>query len=814
MFDTLIRDVRFALRSLARRPLFTGIVVVTLALGIGANTAIFSAVHAVLLRPLPAPALDRLVMVYDDLPGLNLPKSPMGPGEVADLFARTDLFEVSAAYSEQGVLLAGLGEPQRVDVTQTMGQFFDLLGARPYLGRLYGAEDSEPGRAEVVVLSYAFWRSWAGGDRGILGRKVDLNGGWYEVIGVLPPEARFPRKAQIWIPVPVTPELLAANNRLRLYMSFVGRLRPEVTREQLAGQLRTEAERWHERFPGNYSPQHRHTLVSEPFVDALAGQLRPVLLVLLGAVGLVLLIACANVASLQMVRATGRERELAVRTALGASRWPLARQLLVESLVLAVAGGLAGLLVGAWIVEILSGWDAVQAQFSALEDVRLSPAVLTFTAGVTGLSALLFGLIPALRAARVDPQEVLKEASRGTSGGARQKRLLEGSVVVQLALTLVLLLASALTIRSLSRLLDTDPGFKAERVMTMSLSLPRVRYPGPAARTAFFDALLERLEVSPGVEAVGLVAGLPFGSGGDSSPFDLPGRPQEPGEPERHANIRIVAGDYFRTLGIPLLRGRSFDRTDVLRSPDDPNPLISVVIDETLAKKYFGDEDPIGRQIVHAGPPAVIVGIVGGVRDEELGREAYPTVYYTQRQIPAGMMAIAVRGSLEPAATVALVRSAVAQLDREIPLYKVAPLTELVDRSLGTRRLAMAVLTGFAALSLALAVLGVYGVISYSVTQRTHEIGIRMALGARPEDVERMVLAAGLALTLAGTVAGTLVFLGLGKALGALLYGVGPRDPLVIGLGAALLAGVALIATYLPARRAAELSPLEALRVE
>ncbi|HYO12961.1 MAG TPA: ABC transporter permease [Thermoanaerobaculia bacterium] len=811
--DVLRRDVGFAMRSLARRPLFTATVVLTLALGIGANTAMFSAVDTVLLRPLPVDGLDRLVTVYDDLPGINLQKAPMSPAEATDLFARTDLFEAATAFGDRGqsVTLTGFGEPRRVSVKPTMGRFFDLFSVRPHLGRLYGPEESQPGRAHVAVLGYDFWRDLTGGDPGLVGRTVDLNGSRYEVIGVLPPELRFPRGTEIWTPLEVTPRMLSPSQRTRLYMTFVGRLRPGVTPEQLADQLAAEAERWHRQHPGEYDSAHRHTLVSEPFVVTLAGQLRPVLLVLMGAVALVLLIACANVASLQLVRATGRIKELAVRTALGAARWSIVRQLLTESLLLAIAGGLLGLLFGACTIELLTRWNAVQ--FEALREVRLDPAVLAFTAAITLLSAVLFGLVPALRAARVDPQETLKESARGTSGGARQQRLLKASVVVQLALTLVLLLASGLTIRSLFRLLETDPGFRTEQVMTMTVGLPPSRYTDGTSRTLFFDSLLERLNAVPGIQAAGLVMGLPFGEGGDSSPFDIKGRPKQPGEPERHANIRVVSGDYFQALGIPLLRGVLLDESNAPPLRDASTP-VSALIDEALAKKYFGSEDPVGR-ILNQGPDAVIVGVVGAVRDGELGKDAYPTVYYSQRQYNwIGTLSVAVRSTLEPETAVRLVRDAVRELDRGVPVFDVAPMRERVESSLGSRRLAMAVLTGFAALSLLLAVLGVYGVISYSVSQRTHEIGIRMALGARPADVIRMVLQTGAVLAALGAVAGTLVFLGLGRVLESLVYGVGPRDPMILGAGIALLGGVALFACYGPAQRAASIDPVEALRGE
>lgn len=818
--EILVKDVRYGARLLARSPGFTIAAVLTLALSIGANTAIFSFVNAVLLRPLAVAGLDRLVVVYDELPGLNLKKAPMSAGEAADLSQRSDLFEVAAAYREADLTLNGTDETRRVEVTVTMGRFFDLLNARPQLGRLYGLEESQEGRGQVVVLSDAFWRSVAGGDRNIIGSTLDLNGKRYEVIGVLPPELGFPKQTQVWMPALVTSDALQA--RMRLDMSFVGRLRPGIAPEQLSEQLGVEASRWHERFPDGYKSEYGHTLVGEPLVDSLAGPLRPILLVLMAAVVLVLLIACANLASLQMVRATGRWKELAVRTALGAGRGSIIRQLLTESLVLAMLGGIAGLLLGLGLVRLLSGWSAVQQE--ALKNVQLDPNVLAFTLVITLLAALLLGLIPAFRASRVDPQDVLKESAHNSSGGAPQQRLLQAGVVIQFALALTLLLASGLTLASLARLIAVDPGFQAERVTTMKIGTNPSNYPNGIVLSAFYDRLLERLGGIPDFEAAGLVGGLPFSGDKNSSPFAIEGREKRSNEPERHANIRLVAGDYFRAMGIPLLRGRMFNRSDAplrLESLDleslDPSefPRISVIIDESMAKKYFDGEDPIGKVIQHAGPPGVIVGVVGAVRDGELGQEAYPTVYYWHPQLQWGYpMSLVVRSSFPSESVAELARATLQEIDPSAVAFDIAPMEDLIGRSLGSRRLAMAVLTGFAGLALLLAVIGIYGVISHGVSQRRHEIGIRIALGARPGAISGMILRNGLAMVAVGAVLGTLLFLGVWRGLSSLVYGVEPNDPWLLCSGIALLGAVAAFASYWPARRAAGVRPMEALRAE
>ncbi|HEX2224757.1 MAG TPA: ABC transporter permease, partial [Thermoanaerobaculia bacterium] len=687
--ERLARDIRYGLRLLRRSPAFTVAAVLSLALAIGVNTAIFSFVNAVLLRPLPVDGLDRLVAVYDELPGLNLVKAAMSPGEVADLSRRTDLFEVSAAFRKVDMTLGG-DIPEPVQVTATMGRYFDVLGGRPQLGRLYTPEESEPARSKVAVLSHGFWRSSAGGDPDVVGRTLELDGARYQVVGVLAPDFRFPRETQVWVPFSVSSEaLLQPQGRTRLIMSFVGRLKPGVSHGQLAEQLTAEASRWHERIP--YDPAYQHTLSAEPFVNSIAGPLRPILLALMGAVLLVLLIACANLASLQMVRATGRWREMAARTALGAGRGSLLRQLLTESLVLAAAGGVAGLLLGIGTVRLLSRWNAVQHE--VLRDVRLDPSVLAFAISITLLAGLLFGLLPALRATRIQPQDVLKESVHQASGGAPQRWMLQAGVVVQFALALTLVLASGLTFASLSRLLAVDPGFRADHTMTLRVGLTASRYTQWQALDSFYKELLARVEAVREVEAAGLVAGLPFGGGGDSSPFQIVDRPKEADEPERHANIRMVAGDYFQAMRIPLLRGRLFDETDGM--PDlqafeqrGEMQYTSVVIDEALAKKYFGKEDPLGKVLQQTGFPAVIVGVVGSVRDEGLEREGYPTAYYSQFQQQSFYpMSLVVRSRLAPDTVVALARTAVGELDPAATVSDVAPLRSLIDRSLGSRRL-------------------------------------------------------------------------------------------------------------------------------
>jgi predicted permease len=814
------RDVRLAWRVLLREPLHSALVVLTLALGIGANTAIFSALDAVLLRPLPsAPGLSRLVVLRDDLPGLDLRQTPVSAGEAADLLAMGGPLEAAGAYQEGAATLqldgGGPGEVRRLSVARTLGDLFPLLGARAHLGRLLGPEDSADGAPRVVVLGHALWRELSGGDPALLGRTLVLDGQAHTVVGVLAPDFRFPHGAEAYAPLVLTPRVLSPERRSSLSVTALARVREGVGEARLAEALRVEAGRWHERLgPGVYPPAVGHTVVARPFAPWLAGELRGVLLVLSGAVAFVLLVACANVAGLLLVRTVGRAREMAVRTALGAGRGALVRQLLVESLLLAAAGGLAGLALGAAVVEALAGLDP--ALFPQLRGLRLDGRVLGFTAAVTALVAVLAGGAPALRASRADPSDVLREGGRGATGGPSRGRLLAASAVAQVALTAVLLLGAGLTVQSLLGLLATDPGFRPQHALSARVSLPRERAGERAV--ASFAGLLGELGARPGVEAAGAVSFLPFAGESDSSPFTLPGREapapgSAPGSgpgggPAPHAETRVVAGDFFRAMGVPLLRGRLFDggeRAD--------GPLVALV-DAELARRHFPGEDPVGK-VLEQGRPATIIGVVGAVRHVSVGEAPRPTVYYAHAQHPWHVsLAVVARGALPREALEREVRAAAAGHAPGAPVHAVAPLEALVDRSLAPRRLAVGVLGGFAALALVLSLLGLYGVVAYGARQRTRELGIRLALGARPRDVVRLVLRGGLGLALAGLAVGGLLSLALGRLLAASLSGVAAVDPWVALAAAALVALAALLASWLPARRAARTPPTLALRQE
>ena len=801
--DAISRDVRYAVRQLSRRPAFTAAALLTLALGIGANTAIFSAVNAVLLHPVATPDIARLMVVRTNLPTMNLMSENVGPGEALDLMARRELFDAAGAWAGRGGVLTELGDPRRVITARTMGRFFDVFHVAPALGRFYRPDESEPGKDRVIVLSYALWRE-LGADRSLIGKQIVLSGARYEVVGVAPESFDYPRGTQLYAPIAITPQY--AQNRSQMIWNVVGRMRTGLTREQFDAGVRNEQQRWHDNPAWNYG-QMKQFLNVVPLVTMIAGQLRPALLVLLGAVGFVLLIACANIASLQLVHGTARSRELAVRAALGAGRGTIVRQLLIENFVLSIAGGLVGLAVGAAILKLMSAAGA--AQMPALSNVHLSAPALIFTGVATLIAGLLFGLLPALRAGRVDVQDALKDGAGGASLGGRRSRLLQTSVVVQVALTLVLLVGSGLMIRSLRLLLSQNPGFNAEHVTTMKMTIAGPRYQQQGMLLAFYDQLLGRLSAMSELGSVGLVTELPFSNENDSSPFTIIGRAPNPNLPTMHANLHTVGGDYFTAMGIPLLRGRLFDKTDIAT----PNQGLWVaVIDETLAKTYFPNEDPIGKRI-NQGPDATIVGVVGTVSQGELGEPPKATVYYpyTQHQWYSAMYVVA-RTTLPTAAAVSRVRSAVQSIDPNVPLFSAQTLNERIAGSLAPRRLAMVVLTGLAALSLGLAVFGLYGVISYVVSQRTREFGIRIALGARPADVQGMVLRQGVLLAFVGVIVGLAGAFAATRALSNLLFGVSSRDPITFVIGPLVLAVVAVAASYLPARRATKANPLDALR--
>jgi putative ABC transport system permease protein len=802
----LWRDVRYAARGLSRRPLYSAVIIATMALAIGANTAIFSVLDAVLLHPFPVKDLDRVVALSDEFKALDLHDTSMGPIEVDDLRVRTDVFAAVAGVTGQSFMLTRANTPQRVVASATLGDFFGLFAQEPALGRFYTADESPNAEHLVAVLSYGLWQELFGGDRSVIGKLIELNGRSYEIVGVARPEFQYPVTTRLWVPYYLSPRMREQNQRGTLIMNAVARLRPGVSLEQAVQAMHVQANRWNEEYYSDANEtRFGHDIIVRPFVDRLAGDLKPILLVLMGAVVFVLLIACANVGSLQLVRANGRMRELAVRAALGAGRWAIARQLMIESVVLAALGGLMGVLIAFALLRPLASLNAAQVQL--LQRAHLNGAVLAFTAFMTIGAGLLFGIAPSLRAGRLDLQHVIKESGRGSSAGVSRHRFLQSAVIIQVALCLTLLLGATFTVRSLARLLDVSPGFAPAHVLTMRIAPQSPSWQKEAAgRPELLRQLRERIAAIPGVQAVGMSAGVPFADGCSSTPFRIAGMEPQPGDPEWHANFCMIDGDYFKAMGILLLRGRGIEPTD-----REGSPLVAV-IDDQLADHYFHGQDPIGRRISQ-GRDAEIVGIVHRVDQSKLAEPRKPLVYYAFAQGPWwNAMVIAIRTTVDDATMTRLVRSAVSEIEPRAPIWDVMSMTQRIDRSVGARRLAMTVLSGFAALSLVLAVLGIYGLLSYSTSQRTHEIGIRMALGANSAGVTRMVLWNGLTMAALGVLAGTVAFLGLGQALSALLYGIGPHDPVTMVGGVVVVGIVAAVASYVPARRAARVDPLVTLR--
>jgi putative ABC transport system permease protein len=797
------QSLRYALRGLAARPGYSATIVLTLALAIGANTAIFSAVNAVLLRPLPVQDMERLYALHWDVPAIAAGATPMSAGEVHDLAARADLFAAVTGFRPVSATLTGAGEARRVAVALTMGDFGGAFGVRPLLGGFYGADASAPGNEAVAVISHGLWMAAAGGDPEIVGRTITVDDRSFLVTGVMRPDFRYPGETQIWRPLLLDESALSPERRRTLNLMVAGRLRPEVSAATLEEQLGVELARWEERY-GGYSGLGFGAVTVRPFLDHLSGELRPVLLVLLGAVSFVLLIACANVASLQLVRTTGRAREIAVRMALGAGRGSVVRQFLVESLVFAVLGGAVGVGLGALALRGLARWDA--AQHEILRGVGLNLPVLAFTAAVTLAAGLIFGVAPAWRASRVSAHDALKEsAGRGSHGRGRQ-RLLQSAVVAQLALTLVLLVGSGVMLRSLVGILAVDPGFGSENVITMQITPPGSRYGGNEERLALYERIVERVGALPGVEAAALTGTIPFSDMIlDSSPFQFVGPPPAGSDSTWHATAIPVTADVFRAFGIEMTTGRTF--RDGEGASDDPVG----IVDEQFARQFFPGVDPVGRRITHYGfENVLIVGVVRSVNQRELGAQYKANVYYPYRQLVFPWAGIVVRSPMDPASVTSMVAAAVREIDTELPVYDARTLRERVAGSVGNRSLAAAVLGGFAVLALALALLGTYGVLSYSTAQRTHELGIRVAVGARPRDVVGTVVRGGAGLAALGLGIGFAVYAAVARVLESMLYGVGTRDPLVMGVGLVVLLAAALLASWLPARRAARADPVVA----
>jgi putative ABC transport system permease protein len=812
----LWQDLKYGARSLLKSRGFTLLAVVVLALGVGANTAIFSVVNAVLLRPLPYAEPERLVALWGDAEGAER-RAVVSYPDLEDWRAQAQSFEYVSAAAQSSALLRGEGEPEPLYGADVSADLFPLLHLRPALGRAFTREEDRAGAEPVILIGHNLWRRRFNSDPSIVGRQIRIGAGGVPttVVGVLPEGFSFPpQTGRTDYLRPVAPALGERTQRRGSYsLPVVARLKEGVTARQATEEMRAIGARLEEQYPDE---GFRLGAALVPLEEEVAGRgVRRSLYVLLGAVGLVLLIGCANVANLLLARAAARHREMAIRTALGASRRRVVRQLLTESLLLSSAGGALGLLIAAWGVDLIV---AAGPNLPRLRGVALDAPVLAFTAAVSLLTGLAFGLAPALSAARVDLQEALKEGGRSSTAGGARARLRSALVVAEVALSLVLLVGAGLLIRSFANLVATNPGFDPQGVLTTRVSLARQKYPDAERQQAVFAEMIERLRSVPGVESAAAIYPLPLGGTTTGNTFLIEGRPAPRPSDKPSAHYRAVSPDYFRVMRTKVARGRAFTERDGGGAP----PVM--IVNETFARKFFAGEDPLGKrvQIERAGPGGAeaqpareIVGVVGDVRHEGLDEEAGPEFYVPYAQAPESAMNLVVREAVGGASGIgAAMRAAIRQVDAEQYVPAVEPMTELVADSVARRRF-NALLTGlFAAVALVLAAVGIFGVTSYTVAQRTHEIGVRMALGARPASVLRMILGQGLRLILCGVALGLAASFALTRVLAGLLYGVRPTDAVTFVGIPVLLTAVAMLACYLPARRATKVDPMVALRYE
>ena len=783
----------------------------TLALGIGANAAIFSVVNGVLLRPLPYRDADRLMVIRGDLkrPGLN--DIPASAGEYVDYRDRSHAFEQVAAYDTVGFNLTGGGEPERVDGAVVTTTFFALLGASAQVGRTFVTAEDQPGRDDVAVLSHSLWTRRFSANPTIVGQTIPVDGRPTQVVGVMPAAFQFPdRSIEIWKPFLLDAEALSDNNRGSHGYTALARLKAGISRQQAQADLTTVTAAFKADHPGNYRNGFGATL--RPLQDDIVGDTGRPLMVLLGAVAVVLLIACANVANLLLARAASRRKEIALRTALGASRGRLVRQLMTESVLVSAVGGLIGLGLSAWGVDLLiaSAPDSIPR----IQEVGVDARVAGFTALVSLATGLVFGLAPALRASKAPLNDTLKEGGRG--GGGVHGFAGRALVVSEVALSLVLLVAAGLLIHSFTRLQDVAPGFDSSRLLTFRLSLPESRYTTFQKGQAFFDEFFTGLRRSPGVRSVAAINALPFSGLGGSRSFHIEGREEKRPEDQLDEQLRIVTDGYFAAIGIPIVAGREFTDRDALNQPR------VAVVNDAMAKKHWPHESPIGKRVAFSTNEPhwyEIVGVAGNIKHRALEAADRPELYVPYRQpLFAGWtvrpMYVIARTSADPASTVAVARHEVARVDRDQPISDVRTMDERIGRSLSSRRFSMVLLALFAGLALTLAAVGIYGIVAYTVTERTHEIGVRVALGAQRRDVMAMVVGQGMTMTILGTAIGVAASAALSRLMSSLLFGVSAVDPATFVAIPLLLIAVALAACYVPARRAMRVDPLQTLRSE
>jgi putative ABC transport system permease protein len=816
------QDLRYGVRMLLKNPGITFVVILALALGIGANTAIFSVVDAVLLRPLPYPESERLVFINETSKAMD--EISVSYPNFTDWRNQNHVFEKIGVYNRESYNLTGTGEAERIITGQVSADLFAALRVNPALGRLFTNDEDKPGAAPVVLLSYPLWQRRFGGQAGILNQPITLNNKSYTVIGIMPEGYQFPSRVDMWVPVGQlsgSASWLQRGNHPGLY--GVARLKPGVSFAQAKAEMDTIGANLEKQYQdsnaGNGIGMH-------PLLEVFVGDIRRALWVLFFAVAFVLLIACANIANLLLARAQSRQKEMAIRAAMGAGRWRIARQLLTESVLLALIGGTLGLLIAQWGIKLILyiSPDAIPRS----REISLDWRVFVFTIGVSVVTGILFGLFPALQAGVVDVHETLKETGRGASG---RHWLRSSLVIVEVGTTLVLLIGAGLMIRSFYRLQKVNPGFSYEHLTSFSVALPEKKYESAEQREQFYDRLLENLHALPGVEATAAASGLPLGNNGWQTSFVVDGRPRPPKDQTPLMEACLVTPDYFKAMSIPVKSGRVFnshdDRSsiagkDLSKLDEDQKqmaPLNAIVIDEEFARRHWPNEEAVGKRIKMGGEKnpisLTVLGVVGRVKMEGLSQDSNRVQgYFPHAQVPNGSMTVIIKAAGDPNQLIAAVRQKVREIDPDQPIYAIRTMDDIRAESVAPERLNLTLLSIFAGIALVLAVVGIYGVMSYSVTQRTHEIGIRMAIGAQPRDVFRMIIRQGMMLALIGVAAGLLGAFLLTRLMASLLFGVEPTDPATFAAIALLLTGVALVACYVPGRRATKVDPVVSLRYE
>ena len=809
--DSILKDIRYGLRGLLKHPGFTAIVVITLALGIGASAAIFSVVNSVVLRRLPYSTAERIVAIQE----LN-PEGKRGQitsANFLDWRAQQTVFEHLAAIKQTTSNLALSDSAERLEIAQTNTNFFNVFAVTPTYGRLFQPQDEQAGHELVAIVSDALWKRRFASDPALVGKPITLDGRSYTVIGITPPGFQYPDKTELWLPpLKLVPELFpdqdVTQTRGMGYLSAVALLKPDKTLAHAAGEMETITARLRQQYP-NTNNRRFNKVVS--LHQHLVGDTNKLLWLLLGAVTFVLLIGCANVANLLLASGATRHKEMAIRAALGASRWRVVRQLFTESTILALLGGAVGLFIAFWGLALIT--KLLPNDFPRLNEIHMDVRVLAFTFAASVLTGILFGLVPALQISRPDVQEAIKETGRGTSGSRRQSRFRQALIVVEVALSVVLLAGAGLLFRSFMRLQAVESGFKSEQVLTARLTPAGTNFPNRAARGKFYEQVVQKLSTVPGVEDVGLINTMVLEKG-PTSGFRVEGRPVTTPDKWPSVNYRVVSPNYFRAMSIPVLHGRAYNDRDV-----DGAPRV-MIVNQKLAEEQFPGESAVGKRITFGATDAnqpiwfEIVGVVANTRSLELREEPIAELYFSLPQDVWPAMSLVIRSSVEPESLAGAMRQAVNEVDKSVPVSNVKTMDHVVSESITQPRFNLFLVGLFGTVAMLLSAAGIYGVTAYSVTQRTHELGIRIALGAQMRDVLKMILGQGMAVIGIGLVIGLAASFGLMRLLRSLLYGVGENDPLTFVAITGVLLFVALLACFIPARRATKVDPLVALRYE